>query len=313
MQEGKVEKIKKAIKRIPVECYSRVVGYYRPISQWNKGKREEFEERVPFSRTKFTDKMKVVVWVSVLLIGTAVQAQESERIAALKDYRGHYFIAGSRADQVKAMTSFRYALLYPHNIGLYAAYTQTMFWDLYEKSSPFRNIDFQPECFWEMKSNDNPWRVKIYGIKGFRIGLVEHKSNGKGGEDSRSLNRSYGLLFYDWGKRVNIGGSSKVFFYYKVSDKNADIQKYTGNFTQELFVQLRSKGQYIEKEKIYYRFGLGGNTNVKKGWHEVGARVRLVTTRIQMFLFAQLYHGYVESLLDYDEKETRFRVGVQLW
>ena len=27
------------------EVYSRVVGYYRPIAQWNKGKKEEFRSR----------------------------------------------------------------------------------------------------------------------------------------------------------------------------------------------------------------------------------------------------------------------------
>ena len=32
-------------KQIPVEVYSRVVGYFRPVNQWNKGKREEFSER----------------------------------------------------------------------------------------------------------------------------------------------------------------------------------------------------------------------------------------------------------------------------
>ncbi|MFW5808284.1 MAG: anaerobic ribonucleoside-triphosphate reductase [Spirochaetota bacterium] len=32
-------------KRIPTEVYSRVVGYYRPVNQWNKGKKAEFEDR----------------------------------------------------------------------------------------------------------------------------------------------------------------------------------------------------------------------------------------------------------------------------
>jgi len=27
------------------EVYSRVCGYFRPVSNWNKGKREEFKER----------------------------------------------------------------------------------------------------------------------------------------------------------------------------------------------------------------------------------------------------------------------------
>ena len=30
------------------EVYSRVCGYLRPVSQWNKGKRQEFQERVNF-------------------------------------------------------------------------------------------------------------------------------------------------------------------------------------------------------------------------------------------------------------------------
>jgi len=33
-------------KKIPVECYSRIVGYFRPVKQWNEGKKEEFKERV---------------------------------------------------------------------------------------------------------------------------------------------------------------------------------------------------------------------------------------------------------------------------
>ena len=31
--------------RMPVEVYSRVTGYFRPVGQWNPGKREEFEDR----------------------------------------------------------------------------------------------------------------------------------------------------------------------------------------------------------------------------------------------------------------------------
>lgn len=31
--------------KMPCEVYSRVVGYFRPVSQWNKGKKEEWQER----------------------------------------------------------------------------------------------------------------------------------------------------------------------------------------------------------------------------------------------------------------------------
>lgn len=34
------------------EVYSRVVGYFRPIQQWNKGKQEEFKDRKEFVTKK---------------------------------------------------------------------------------------------------------------------------------------------------------------------------------------------------------------------------------------------------------------------
>lgn len=35
----------KCVIKQPCEVYSRVVGYLRPIQQWNNGKKQEFEER----------------------------------------------------------------------------------------------------------------------------------------------------------------------------------------------------------------------------------------------------------------------------
>lgn len=31
--------------RVPAEIYSRVSGFYRPVGQWNPGKRSEYNER----------------------------------------------------------------------------------------------------------------------------------------------------------------------------------------------------------------------------------------------------------------------------
>ncbi len=39
----KGEKVK--VKAVPCEIYSRVVGYFRPVSNWNPGKQQEFKER----------------------------------------------------------------------------------------------------------------------------------------------------------------------------------------------------------------------------------------------------------------------------
>ena len=37
---------------LEMEVYSRVVGYYRPIQNWNKGKKEEFSMRKNFDLHK---------------------------------------------------------------------------------------------------------------------------------------------------------------------------------------------------------------------------------------------------------------------
>jgi ribonucleoside-triphosphate reductase len=34
--------------KVPVECYTRVVGFFRPVSQFNPGKQEEYKERLEY-------------------------------------------------------------------------------------------------------------------------------------------------------------------------------------------------------------------------------------------------------------------------
>ncbi len=43
-----LEEMKSKVKGSRCEVYSRVVGYLRPIEQWNDGKQQEFKERKTF-------------------------------------------------------------------------------------------------------------------------------------------------------------------------------------------------------------------------------------------------------------------------
>lgn len=38
-----------AVKGSPTEVYARIVGYYRSVRNWNKGKRQEFSERLNYA------------------------------------------------------------------------------------------------------------------------------------------------------------------------------------------------------------------------------------------------------------------------
>jgi ribonucleoside-triphosphate reductase len=42
--------MEKKTERTKCEVYSRIVGYIRPINQWNDGKQEEFIDRSPFEQ-----------------------------------------------------------------------------------------------------------------------------------------------------------------------------------------------------------------------------------------------------------------------
>ncbi len=44
--------------RTKCERYSRIVGYLRPVQQWNEGKQEEFKDRKMFSIGKINKKFK---------------------------------------------------------------------------------------------------------------------------------------------------------------------------------------------------------------------------------------------------------------
>ena len=60
----------KTVMQIPCEVYSRIVGYVRPVQQWNEGKQQEWEERrvydLPVLRSPPTyDDTPIVVEVEV--------------------------------------------------------------------------------------------------------------------------------------------------------------------------------------------------------------------------------------------------------
>lgn len=44
--------------RQPCEVWTRVMGYHRPVSEFNKGKKAEHAERVPFRETKIGEELE---------------------------------------------------------------------------------------------------------------------------------------------------------------------------------------------------------------------------------------------------------------
>ena len=51
--DAEIAQVKKELEDVhgtPSEVYTRIVGYYRSVRNWNKGKREEYEKRKLFKQ-----------------------------------------------------------------------------------------------------------------------------------------------------------------------------------------------------------------------------------------------------------------------
>lgn len=59
---GQHETCPKCVVKQPCEVYSRIVGYIRPVNQWNEGKQQEFKERKVYSvpQTHVKEQQKVI-------------------------------------------------------------------------------------------------------------------------------------------------------------------------------------------------------------------------------------------------------------
>lgn len=247
--------------------------------------------------------------IAIVLIFLATQGFAKEFESPMSPYQDNYIIAGDSDDQVKFQFSAKYNLFYPFNSGLYFGYTQRSFWKLYDDSSPFVETNYMPEGFYRFESGNNSFKDYVIPyIDYIQVSPIAHKSNGRDGLDSRSINIYYGQIQFSKGEVVNVGANVKVFGYYNKAKENADINDYNKNYEADIFIKLRSKTVlYLDKEELHLKFG--GNP-MDKGWFAVEARVRILSTYVQPKLFFQYREGYDEFMINYNEKTKSIRVGV---
>lgn len=228
----------------------------------------------------------------------------------LTSYRPIYLLFGNKDDQVKGQLSFKYDPFFSiiNNFGLYLAYTQLMNWRFYDKSSPFRDVNFNPEVFWRVESQKNVFgNVDLGPLDYVQLGLFEHKSNGKDGDKSRSWNRSSLQFQISVGKTFNFGINIKYFVMIipTIEKTNRDIQQYIGSWEAIVFFKHLKTFDKLGFGEVYVRFGAGGGPNgfnFYKGWQEYG--IIFPSLLLQIRPYVQVFHGYGEFLLDYNVKRT---------
>ena len=244
--------------------------------------------------------------------GTTTSAFDRFR-NSLSAYEPVYFDFGNRGGaNSRFQLSFKYRLFTPEDPAdpgfidnLYLGYTQLALWDLAGDSRPFVDVTYNPSLFWRSdklwESSGKRWSVGL-------TGGVEHASNGKGGDDSRSVNDGFlePALNYRLDGGSTLSFSPRIRGYFALGDENENYADYAGYVDWKLR-WAQDNGLVLS---ALYRQGDAGRraTQLEVAWP-------LSRTFLHMngYLHLQYFNGYGETLLGYNQRnDSQFRIGLSL-
>ncbi len=229
-----------------------------------------------------------------------------QKMPSFSSHHDNYFITGvplhesieSNTADAKYQISFKVLLTrntLPLDSYLFLTYTQKAFWNIYQFSSPFEEINFNPTL-----GLGKPLYNKNDEVNGLAVLSYEHESNGRDSIYSRSWNNvslSYHTLIND---RTSLNVKAWLPFLYKTD--NPDLLDYIG------LGEVRLEYS-IKPEKLLL------NITARKGleWNWKGAiRTQLLYRPFKMpnqYLVLEWFNGYTESLIDYQEYKSMIRFG----
>lgn len=209
-------------------------------------------------------------------------------------------------DRKQVETSFQFSIEKPFLYDIFGlnevisfAYTQKSFWQTMKDSSPFRETNYEPELFvlFPYKYSDT--------VRGIKLG-INHQSNGRDGDYSRSWNRVYLESYLQFEKFFLVPR-----FWYRIPEKdddNPDILKYYG-YGDLNFIYLYKK--YLVELKLRNNLRLNSQN---KGSIELDFTFALsdLLPKATSFGFVKIFSGYGESLIDYDKEINRISFGIAL-
>lgn len=184
---------------------------------------------------------------------------------------------------------------------LWLAYTQSSRWQIYDGSNsrPFRESNYEPEILMVFATR---YRILGWDARLLSIGL-DHESNGRDSPRSRSWNRVTAAVGLERGVwtltlkpwwRVPEGARE---------DDNPDIEDHIGR-AEVLLVRHVGHHEFAALLRHSLRGGDASRGAVQLDW--------AFPIRGNLRAHAQLFHGYGESLIDYDFRSTRIGVGISL-
>ena len=204
--------------------------------------------------------------------------------------------------EVKFQFSAKFQLaedLLPADGDLFFAYTQQSWWQAYntDASSPFRETNYEPEIFADF---DADWTFAGWTNINNRLAL-NHQSNGRSGEMSRSWNRvilTSTFIKDGWG--VSLQPHWRV-PESAAEDDNPDIEEYMGY--GDITVARRF---FDDHEASLMVRGNPGHGNLGAQFDYSWPLFGKVRGHVQY------YTGYGDSLIDYDRNVHRLGIGFSL-
>jgi len=228
----------------------------------------------------------------------------SDALPAFGVYKDTYFTTGIPLNEsinrntadVMFQISIRQRLTksrLPFNTFLFLTYTQKSFWDIYADSAPFRDNNYNPAI------GLGKYIIHNNKFKGTVFLQIEHESNGKDGDDSRSWNMISLSTKYFYNPQLVFG--AKVWIPIVDGENNKDLVDYRG--IGYLTADYKTKGQrWWFSAELNPRKGLGNiNTIITAGFK--------VSKNSNQYLFARFFNGKGESLIDYNKYDLNVRFG----
>ena len=228
-----------------------------------------------------------------------------------------YFIAGVESPNAKFQISFKYQLFtgagwlaeHIHPLtNFYLGYSQTSLWDWSTPSAPFFDSSYRPELlYWMPQIDQGKW------ADWFRLDLqggVQHESNGRDEEDSRSLNIAYIKPRVVFGNPdgFQLALAPRAWVYVGDIVDNPDIKDYRGYFDLRAVIGWQKHAQLSATGRIGDDFDHG---SLQLDLTYPLWKVPIV--RSSLFFHVQYFIGYGESLLLYDKRGSSIRAGFALF
>jgi phospholipase A1 len=216
--------------------------------------------------------------------------------------------------QLSIRTKLAQGLLTPpegsHVDSLWLGYSQQSLWQVFtpQLSRPFRSTDHEPELIYVYPTDaqlPGGWRMRYTGL-----GLV-HQSNGQSLPLSRSWNRAYLMAGFEKDDRFRLTG--RVWHRLHESaenDDNADITDFVGRGEITGGWTLSSRDNL--NVTLRHPLKSGGKGSVRLEWLRALGPQGEGWLRSGLRLHTQLFHGYGDSLIDYNRKRTVLSVGLSL-